>query len=487
MSNKLVWAIFGLVFVIALYFVLFRLQLNTAGDIAEYYGITESLLRHGSIELQMEDRLALEKVMHAAKFTDPQYYINGLDGERYPVHFIFYSLLVLPIRVILSVFGSNPLLSLPVTNLLIFFGVLLYIMKTFLPSPRQKLVFFALAFASPLLFFITWPGPDLFYLSFLLLGIFFFFHKKYNAAAFTVTLASWHSQPIAVLAIMAVAYNFIHHTYLKHGKRIKLDLMDFFVAASLGFMLFIPYLYNLMVFGAFTPWVLFENGWTQLNGFGTQNISVRKLFEQFFDVNMGILWFAPLLTVLGIFAAIYSYKHSKILFFVLLAFIITAFFYQTNPAWHYGTAGYGPSRHIIFILPFFIFATLQIPQFVKKYVVLLLFLAVWQFYSLSFNGFLFPDFDKALYNTPYAEYILNNYPQLYNPTPEIFVDRTDHLDLDHPDGSIYKYNEVCKKAYVLPFEVEALRHDCGYIPEDYIDTVDSLDPDYPYEGVYVNY
>jgi hypothetical protein len=28
--------------------------------------------------------------------------------------------------------------------------------------------------------------------------------------------------------------------------------------------------------------------------------------------------------------------------------VITAFFYQTNPAWYHGTSGYGPSRHAIF-------------------------------------------------------------------------------------------------------------------------------------------
>ena len=61
-----------------------------AGDIAEYFGITESVLRHRSINLTPGDQTTLSQPLHPQYFTNPGYYIAGVDGNRYPVHFIGY-------------------------------------------------------------------------------------------------------------------------------------------------------------------------------------------------------------------------------------------------------------------------------------------------------------------------------------------------------------------------------------------------------------
>ena len=101
MANKIIWGIFFAITALLFTYILFFVKLEPAGDIVEYYGITESILNHGSIELTKQDEQILSRTLHPEYFKDPQYYIKGKDSNRYPVHFPFYSFLALPVRIVL--------------------------------------------------------------------------------------------------------------------------------------------------------------------------------------------------------------------------------------------------------------------------------------------------------------------------------------------------------------------------------------------------
>ena len=143
------------------YFLQPKVQL--AGDIVEYYGITESLKKHMSFNLTKEDQNNLEKVLHPEYFSDPGYYILGTNENRYPVHFVFYSVLATPIRIIFETINLNPLLSLTFLNILIIFSTLSYLIFSNKNEVKDKNphVLVILFFISPLIFFIPWPGPDI--------------------------------------------------------------------------------------------------------------------------------------------------------------------------------------------------------------------------------------------------------------------------------------------------------------------------------------
>ncbi len=481
MKNKIALIILGIVTFSILLFLIFRYQIYAAGDIVEYYGMTESLLRHADVRLNSEDQTALLKLLSPAYFSDPQYYLTGFDGARYPVHFFLYSILLIPARIILTLTHINPLLSLPITNLIILSVTLGMIIKFFLRSEKEKIALIMLVFISPFLSFITWQGPDLLYMCLVLLALFLFFSNRYFLSAALVAIASWQSQPLAVLALFTGLF-FAYKTY----RRSKIDAI-FGFATIIG-ILAIPYLYNLLVFGVLSPWTILNNGWTKLYGVGTQNMSFKKLFEQFFDLDFGLIWYAPILFFVGTLSIFVSARKNRVVLLLVLAFVVTSFFYQSNPAWHYGTSGYGPMRHIIFILPFFIYFAIKGIYLVEKKYILLVLLFIWQVYSLQFNGFLTPDFRNTLYHSPFALYMFNNYPELYNPTPEIFVDRTNHEDLDHPTSAVFKNKGVCKKAYILKQDIKRVINDCGYIPENYEENIKALlQSKNSDKGIYVNY
>jgi hypothetical protein len=486
MANKIIWGIFIILTLFLTGYILFFVKLEPAGDIVEYYGITESFLNHESFKLSSQDQQNLSLALHPEYFQDPQYYIKGKDGNRYPVHFFFYSILALPIRIILIFLQRDELKTLAITNLVILTVTSFWIMRKFLTVPFQRIVFLTVLYLSFVISFIIWPGPDLFYVCMLLLSVFYFYKKRYLPTVIFTAIASWHSQPLIIIALAALGNYFLSETLKKinNERYFQISWKIFITSALLFFLILIPYFYNLAVFGLLTPWTIIENGWTKLNGFGLQNASFKKLYEQFFDLNIGFFWYAPIIFLTGCFFFFKSLISDKREWLVFLTLIVTAFFYQTNPAWHYGTAGYGPTRHILFILPFLIYFIVKYLKTSKAGLLAFSIIIISQIYTLSLNGFITPKFENTLYNSPYASFVLNNFPQLYSPTPEIFVDRTNHTDLDYITSAIYVSDGFCKKAYILKSDIEYLKKKCGSIPPE---SEKQLENKSMTEGVYVNY
>lgn len=440
-----------------------------AGDIVEYYGITESVIRHASLALSSSDQSTLSHALHPEYFSNPGYYIKGIDGNRYPVHFIVYSLILIPLRLLLQALHQHPLLLFPLGNTMIFFLCLIYIIEHSIRSSLRQGIIIAAAITSPLLFFLSWPGPDIFSLSLLLVALVLFYENNPATAAIITAIASWQSQPLIVISVLMGIYTII--------KTKRITPMVLAICISL-----IPYIYNMYIFGVLTPWQTFADGWTKLYGFGIQNLSVLKLYEQLFDLNIGVFWYAPILTIAGCVALIRSFRSSKGMW-VILMLLAALFAFQTNPAWHYGTSGYGPTRHAIVLIPFLIAAMTYHTWSRKLSISIIGLMIVSQIYVLSYNNYIFPIFTNTLVHSPVAQFVLDRWPALYNPTPEIFVDRTNHTDLDHPTSAVYTLHGVCKKAYILTKDIDTVTNMCGPFPQNTAASIMHPDRD----GFYVNY
>ena len=308
-----------------------------AGDIAEYFGMTESVLRHGGINLSTLDQTSLSTTLHPEYFTNPGYYIAGTDGNRYPVHFIGYSLLLTPVRWVLRQAGIPELHIFSLANTLLFFGAITFILLRFLRQPSGQILFVILTVTSPLIFFLWWPGPDIFSLALLLISLFWLYEGGFLPAAALTAIASWQAQPMIVITASMFLYGATHTTHAYRKKMLIPTAIILCLAA-------LPYFYNFILFRTLTPWTILKDGWTTMNGFGLHNMSLQKLFEQFFDLNMGVFWYAPLLVSAGIMSIATRIRHDAKIQWLTLTGISVLFAYQTNPAWHYGTSGFGPSR-----------------------------------------------------------------------------------------------------------------------------------------------
>ncbi len=480
LQKTTIWFLFGATFVFLFSYFLIREPLTWGGDIAEYYGTSESLINHASPDLNRQDQKKLEEVLNPEYFDMKGYYIEGINGKRYPVHFIFYSILLIPFRIVLQIVGQPQIKTLVFTNIAILAGTLLFFLKKSTFNSFQKLVLLIAVFLSPFIYFLFWPGPDMFYLCAMLFSIYFFSQKRYLASALSSALASWHSQPLLIFSLGMLALYGLHILklqYSHHAKKLEFHLSHIkikhimYTGVVLG-ILFIPYMYNLLAFGVLSPWQILEDFWTEYYGFGFHNASIQKFFEQFFDLNIGLFWYIPILFIVGCYAIVKKALRSVEYVWLIFVTLVTALAYQTNPAWHYGTAGYGPTRHAIFILPILLyyFVTLIKPK-LKHYAILTA-LVLTQLFVLYFNKGITPNLLDVLHHNPYSSYVLNHYPSIYNPTPEIFVDRTNHTDKDYPTSAFYKHNDICTKAYVLLHEKAKAEAECGYIPAAYLEAFD---------------
>ncbi|PIZ63765.1 hypothetical protein COY16_01110, partial [Candidatus Roizmanbacteria bacterium CG_4_10_14_0_2_um_filter_39_13] len=253
-------------------------EFQPAGDIIEYYGVTESLLSHGGINLTQEDYQNLVNTFNEGYFSDPRYFMAGRGAERFSAHFIGYSVLAVPTRALLELIGSDPKKALGFTNLLIFSASLLFIMLKYLKNTAPKLILLLTAFTSPLIFFLTWPGPDLLVLSLLLISLFAFWNKECLFAAILSVIASWHSQPLIIVAGINVMFLLFHSRHpelacppnwrdsesIFSRFRFKSGMIKktIPILIVLAFLAAIPYVYNLYFFGVLSPWSIFEDGWT---------------------------------------------------------------------------------------------------------------------------------------------------------------------------------------------------------------------------------
>lgn len=489
MKRLLPWIVLGCISILLFMVFLTNYTPQQAGDIANYLGVTESVKNHITPELRDSDKNMLRTLIHPAYFDNPIYYnIPSPSGLRYSMHFIAYSYIITPVRIALESLQYNPLLVFPIANSIILIVTLSFLCAS-LKDYKQQLILLTIILFSPIISFIAWPGPDAWTLSLLLISAYLYSTKRFWQAAYITAFASWHSQPLMILAsgMAFMATTSIWKGIILHKNNHHASIPStLYKSIWLIGILSAPYIYNYWAFGVFTPWTKLRDGWTLLYGFGLQNLRIAKFMSQLFDINTGIFWYMPLGIIAWIMivsrAFTKKYLHTILLAFVL---ILTAFLYQTNPAFHYGTAGFGPSRHIVFLSPFLIFMIFELLTYMKRrigYGILAVYI-VTQSLVLTMNGWLTPDFTNSLRHTPVASYILTYMPMLYTPLPEIFVDRTNNDDADHPVSAIYKANGKCTKAYILPLDIPKLLSQC---PQNTMRTSGSIH-DERKDGIYVTY
>lgn len=476
MSKNLFWTLY-----IAATLVLFALlsagyRTPYGGDIVEYLGMSETLMNHASLELTPKDTRSMSRIINPLYLEDIQYYPKNSEGKRFPVHFPFYSLFLIPIRLILRLFWVDELRSFYITNWLIFTGITAYILNLLEGHVRKKIPILVLLVFSPILFFITWVGTEVLTMMLLLASAVLFFRKHQLAGIIVAILAYWQSQPLLPIPMLYIAVYLWSNIAWSGRKsnlfvRIKHEVIPYLLMFFI--LLVLPQLYSLVTFGVLSPWALFDGTKHEVS-FST--ISLLKTWELLFDPNLGLFWYAPVILMFGFIAMITSFrKNTKLLIFIP-AFIVIGLLFQTNNNWNNGTAGYGPTRYALYLIPFLIYFLVQWLDLQKhSHKVILGLVVISQMYVFSFNGFLYPEPIHSLYHSPYAKYLLDTHPALYNPSPEIFIERTTHSEPDIVATTLYKQGDECKKAYVLKTATQDTLRECGAYPKSHLSNLSKND------------
>jgi hypothetical protein len=230
---------------------------------------------------------------------------------------------------------------------------------------------------------------------------------------------------------------------------------------------------------AVLPWIFF------LWQFGTPSVIARestsvdylsaaRALELFFDLNLGLLPYAPLTVLLFLLSLPLSLAEGRrralvvggragLLFAMALASTVTG-------NWNHGTAG--PSRYAIWLLPLLLVGIAEAydgllgrarPLGARAWAGVIALAVATQAVIVVARGGLAQPPDHLAHSYA-ARLVLRRWPAWYNPTPSIFVARTNGATWQEGVPAVYKDDGRCRKAWVRPVHARLLVEACGGLP-----------------------
>ncbi|TAH42407.1 MAG: hypothetical protein EYC69_05595 [Bacteroidetes bacterium] len=410
------------------------------GDGPEYVLMTEALYNHASPDIRISDIESFKKAAtrshkwdQVGRFYDFNDYEAFLKKESHPFmdyhkgmfvskdnkfyfyHFYTYSLLNVPLRFISQINNFTPLRIYQVTNAIIIivtcFILLFY--SSYKPWPT---IFIALSYVfSSVYWYMGWPSPEVLSISLVTLSFWFFFQGKRFLPIFLLAFAGMQNQPLAILAIYISLV-----VIFEQGIKIKPIARLFF--ANLLFIL--PPVFYYYHFG--TANLIKDTG---ILDWGV--VTPNRILGFFTDLNQGMILVIPLLLltypllwIRELIAAIKTrdFRHHLLIPFFLIG-MISIFCTMIN--WNHGMAVINRyatwSSAVLMIHAFYMLKGFSL---VKQTLIITACFIV-QLASVLFNNKYYNhlDWDQNL-NKPWAIWVYENIPWIYNPDPNIFFVRT---------------------------------------------------------------
>ncbi len=428
---------------------------RVVGDGAEYFLVAEALARHGSPDLRPGDREAVRQLLDREGVTGgdslrevPE--VTGRDGRAYGIHFWGYPLATLPVRFALSWAGVSSLMAPQVTNGLMLVGAIgLALFASPLPEWSRRGIA-ALTLLSPALWFVLWPHPEVFSFSLTTAALVWRGADRRSLAVLAAALASTQNPPLLLLAL-ALAGEAIWDVW-----RAKAPAGRVAAAAVALVPALVPSLFSLWQFG--TPSVLSRGAAS------VANLSVARTLELVFDPNLGLLPYAPVVVAGSLWAAWRARGRSPAWGLILaMAFLCTA-----TCNWNSGTSG--PARYAVWLYPLVLVALVRpdgsrTPPGRWAHPGLVGLAIASQALLIVSRGGMEPRSDYLRHSAA-ARFLLDRWPALYNPSYEIFVERTRRTEEPFPSPTpvVYRYRGECRKALAQKRHLIALRAECGRDP-----------------------
>ncbi len=409
-----------------------------AGDALEYSLMTEAIFNHFSSNIKASDYESFKNTFTKTnkweaneKFKNwdlVKKYIYGKDykpfyneygiyvdnkGNKYSCHFWFYSLLNIPIRFVCAIFPFNPFVIFYITNIILLVITCFIFLKTSPFNNYLTSVFCFIFFFSTNFWYLNWPHPEIFSTCFVALGIWFFLLEKRYLGIILISIASMQNQPLAMMLFILAAL-----TLFKNGITIK----NILLITLCSFPVFIPSLFYYSHFGVSN---LIQNA----GALSTNYITFTRVFGFFFDLNQGMILAYPLILIL--YLVLITTKlfngigwKQKLDLLLLPAIILMACGASTINNWNSGQAVV--SRYVCYIggamLVHFFFLLMEIDSLRRKQLIISIALFIQIITVVYFQKITAFDLHSCV-PKPFANWVLQNYPHLYNPDPIIFITR----------------------------------------------------------------
>lgn len=391
-----------------------------AGDAREYLTMTISFYNHLTPDLQDADIAFRDLIEHknGVSFSEGyQYsgYFEALDGCFYSYHFWMYSLLNLPAFTLLHHLGLNELYAFQITNTVLFLGGLSVIAFSSTMDALKKLFLLLLGGISPVILYLRWPHPEVYSYSFLLVSASLFLTAEYRLALLFSAIASLQNPPIIVFTAAILLY-----AWWRSDWNIR----------ELGFLVFfslpsaVPFLFMYINYHTFN--LIASIGMSSL-----EYMAADKILSLFFDLNFGMLIYAPVLLLLAFAITPVAVKRRDPVIPILWACIIlTAAVCSTQINWNCGMMYL--HRYASYLLPLILLIAVLGIQYIHKKVVMAIIVIGILSSAFVIGGCLW-EYDTMNYLefNDISKIVMVSAPSLYNPPHDVFTERAIGMETDY--------------------------------------------------------
>jgi hypothetical protein len=388
-----------------------------AGDVWDYVYPLQAFFDHGTPDIRNEDIAALDPILkangmgHLGPYTvDNLPPFTGImqspQGSYFANHFWFYSLLVLPAKFLLWLFGGNQLCAFQLTNLALYVCTLYVVLFHCRATRLQRLILAGFAGVSPVFWYLPWPSPESTTWAFALLGLVSLVNKRYPVAAGFTSLGAMQNPPLLFVA------GLIFLLSLRERRWLVSCLTGAAAALSLT-----PSIFYYCVFGVANPIVA-------SGGTDRSLISWTRTWSFLTDLNQGMLPYVPVLLILSVIALLWILRKRSLpglCAVAMLGLMIAAA--QTTTNWNSGAAGM--MRYATWMLPLFAWLVAEYVPATKRLVWVTCLGIALQAFILARPA----DCHNYLAQTSVARLVLSKTPILYDPVPEIFIERQLHSEV----------------------------------------------------------
>jgi hypothetical protein len=399
------------------------------GDGREYILMSQGFINHGSPDLRDEDiRSAYDgfkkvepnfndiyiNCKHEGNCPDDlfvnHFYFTSLNNSLYSWHFFAYSLVNVPMYYFFSKMNYEPTSSFIATNIIILSIALFSIIYVLKESVFYKSLIIISILNDTTFSYLKWNHPESFTASMCIISFVLLKNNRYKLSSIVMALAGLQNQPLGIVAGLIFIYGFIKSTGLNKKTFLNLlsDKRRVISILSCGLItiaiILTPSFFYYYHYGV--PNIIIQH-----HASSRALISPHRLYELFFDFNQGMILSIPFQMLTLIIINLAS-----------IFFVIAAIPCLTTTNWNSDEANIFRYSYWLSIPIIFSFAESYSSLKDKKKITLAIFIIFSIIVAFCGRKIIF----SRNYNehSPVANFVMSNYPSLYNPEPEVFIERS---------------------------------------------------------------
>lgn len=330
------------------------------------------------------------------------------NGDYNGYHFWFYPLLASGSEVLLSLFKLNPLKSFQLVNAI----VLIFALYLLAFKENKNYISQFIFLAGGVIFYLKWTHPEVMIYTFLFLSFYYLINNKTFLCALFISLAS--IQVVSLCLLFVVVPIYISWRDRKNLITVSVGLLKDWKIWLCGFIALTSIFFYYWKFGQFS---LIGTNASKLS-----NINIGHFISYYFDLDQGVWVGAPWFILILLFVKWRSSKNiSRDFVFSLIFSVVICIPLMANNGMNAGQSVF--QRYALYsISPLIAWCCVYSSEILNNIYKITVTFTLAIIYIMFYKGYMIGE--DYISHKPWTQYILENYPAVYNPEPQIFIMRT---------------------------------------------------------------